>query len=136
MPVGGRALAPGAVDRRRCATFPGRSRSRAAPFFSEQPVYGAGEPQVALRQPAGVMRGKQDLHAVEDIGPLRVVVLRFRQQRDPGHEPPGFAEVAEAEAAADRVPPFGQASMPGNAAAKPARAASSRRSTMPRLLVA
>ena len=57
-------------------------------------------------EPTRVMRAEHNVHAVPDIGPFRMMVLLFGQQRHPGHEAPGGGEVREAEFAADRVTPL------------------------------
>src|SRR5215469_14872398 len=58
---------------------------------------------VELAEAARVMRRQYDLDPVVDVEELGVVVHFLRQERHSRHEAPGFGEVLEMVALADRV---------------------------------
>src|SRR6516165_6468947 len=61
------------------------------------------ELDVALAEPARVVRRENDLHPVVDVEELRVVVHLFGQKCHSRDETPGLREIAEVIALADRI---------------------------------
>jgi len=61
------------------------------------------EIDVALRQPARVVRGQQNVDPVPHIRPFGVMIGLFGGQRHAGHERKGFGEIGEQEPPRQRI---------------------------------
>src|SRR6185436_6402287 len=69
-------------------------------------VYLLRQRHVALTEAVAVVRGQQDVDAVIDVEPFRMVVGLLRHQCDAVHEAPGLVESLELEGALDGVASF------------------------------
>ena len=81
---------PIVLDRRRL-------RKPTPSLGSHQPIEGHGELDVEPGDAARVVGDELDPHLVVDVGPFRVVVGAFGEQRRRGHEAEGLCEAVEDE---------------------------------------
>ena len=84
-------------------TAPGRGVTGSRYVLIYQGVDCLSQVHIALRQPACVMRGEQDVDPVPHIRPFGVMVGLLRQQGDPRHEGEGGAEIGKGKAARDGI---------------------------------
>ncbi len=65
-----------------------------------------GHLDIQPRNAANIMGSERHAHFVVDIGPLRMVIHFFRQERDFGHERKGLPKILEPKLTGEQSPSF------------------------------